>query len=43
MHMTLPHFPQLFKQSTDLEAHRELEEVAIMLLPFTQVRSEKRI
>ena len=40
---TLPHFPQFFKRTTDLEAHTELEEVTIMLLPFTQVTNEGRI
>lgn len=43
MNMTLPHFPQFFKQSTDLEVHTELEEVTVMLLLFTQVTSEKCI
>lgn len=43
MNMTLPHFPQFYKQRTDLEAHTEPEEVTVTSLPFTQVTSEKRI
>lgn len=43
MNMTLPHFPQFFKQSTDLEVHTEPEVVTTILVLFTQVTSEKCI
>lgn len=43
MNVTPPHFPELFTQSTNLETDTELEEVTVILLPFSQVTSEKSI